>query len=395
MFLAAGLVAFAVLFVPAGSLTDRSRRRLVTAARAGAVTTVVAWLAELPLTAAYQLGGGAGALTKGSTWSSLPFTEYAVAGAVVVGVTVAVGLLGRGSPARPLGLAAVAAAAVGVCAPALTGHTRAETPEALLVAADMLHLLAGSIWLGGLVGLVLVLRELVGRGSLAGEVLARFSGVAGGILLALAATGVLMGWRILGAWSPLFHTAYGVLLLVKVGIAMVVVLIAAWNRYRLLPRLQDATKARQQRVGARLVVRAITAEAALLLGVLLVTGVLVDKSPEPDVTAAVGTARSGPQEAMLGDVKVEATVSPLTIGPNTVTIRLFDSAGAPTEFFEPPAARFSTDEVDLGTVPVTSEVAGTYTAQVVVPSPGTWRLQVSLRTSKFDNPVAILEFQVD
>lgn len=387
-FLAAGLVAFAVLFVPAGSLTDRSRRRLVTTARAGAGVAAVAWVSGLPLTAVYQLGGGADALTVGSTWSSLPVTEYAVAGAVVAGLAVAVGL--------PRGRMALAAAVVAVSAPALTGHSRAETPEWLVVAADMLHLLAGAVWLGGLVGLVIVLPELVGRGTLAGDVLARFSGVAAGIVLTLAATGVLMGWRILGAWGPLFDTTYGLLLLLKVAIAIVVVLVAAWNRWRLLPGLQQAVKARQQRVGTRLVVRATAAEACLLLVVLLVTGVLVDKSPEPEAPAsAPGTARSGPQEAMLGDVTVAATVSPLTIGPNTVTIQLFDSAGAPTEFFEQPQARLSSDDVDLGNVPVTSEVAGTYTAQVVLPSPGTWRLQVSLRTSKFENPVAILEFRAD
>jgi copper transport protein len=388
MFLAAGLVAFAVLFVPAGALSDRAGRRMMTIARAGAGAAAVAWLVGLPITAVYQLGGGADSLTKGSTWSSLPLTEYAVAVAVVAGLAVAVGL--------PRGRMALAAAAVAVCAPALTGHSRAETPEWLVVGADMLHLLAGTVWLGGLVALVIVLPELVGRGTMAGDVLARFSGVAAGILLTLAATGVLMGWRILGAWGPLFDTTYGLLLLLKVGIAVAVVLVAAWNRWRLLPRLRQAVKARQQRVGARLVVRATAAEACLLLAVLLVTGLLVDKSPEPDAPAsAPGTAQSGPQEAMLGDVKVVATLSPLTIGPNTVTIQLFDSAGAPTEFFEPPRARLSSDEVDLGNVAVTSDVAGTYTAEVVLPAPGTWRLQVSLRTSRFENPVAILEFRAD
>ena len=38
---------------------------------------------------------------------------------------------------------------------------------------------------------------------------------------------------------------------------------------------------------------------------------------------------------------------------------------------------------------------GSYTAEVVLPSAGTWRLQISLRTSEFDNPVTTLEFTVD
>ncbi len=397
MFVAAGLVAFAVLFLPTGSASDRARCRLVTGARVGAVTTVVAWLAGLPLTAMYQLGGGAGSLTRSATWSTLPPTEYAVTGAVVAGVAVAVVLLGRGQPVRSRGRAAVVAGALAVSAPALTGHTRAATPEVLAVGADVLHLLAGSVWLGGLVGLALALPTLSGRDTTAGEVLARFSGVAAGILAALVVSGSLLTWRIVGSWSGLVETTYGRLLLVKIAIAVVAVLIAAWNRYALLPRLQQAARRRDRDTGTRLVGRSTAAEAAVLLVVLSVTGLLVDRSPEPEapLAASAETARTGPQPAMLGDVKVLATVAPQSIGPNTVTIELLDSAGAPTEFFEPPRARLSSDDVDLGAVPVTAVDVGTYSAEVVLPSSGTWRLQVSLRTSEFDNPVADLAFMVE
>ena len=282
LFMAGGLVGFALLFLPPSKPADRARRRLVVVARAGAATAAVAWLVGLPLTAAYQLGGGASSLTKGATWSAMPAAEYAVVAVVVAGVVLAVGLLGRGLPPRPRAVAALVAAVVAVCAPAITGHTRAVTPEALAVGADMLHLLAGSVWLGGLVALALVLPDLSGRGAMAAEVLARFSTVAAGILVALSATGVLLAWRIVGSWSALFDTGYGALLLVKIGVALVAVLIAAWNRYALLPRLHESTHRRDRRVGARVVVRAIAAEAAVLVAVLLVTGLLVDRSPEPD-----------------------------------------------------------------------------------------------------------------
>jgi copper transport protein len=205
-----------------------------------------------------------------------------------------------------------------------------------------------------------------------------------------------LAWRIVGSWSALFDTGYGRLLLVKIALAMVAVLIAAWNRWAFLPGLQRAARRRDRRAGSRVVVRATVAEASVLLAVLLVAGFLVDKSPESDldVAASGDTAQTDVQTATLGDVTVLASLSPQTIGPNTVTVQLRDSAGAPTEFFEPPQVRLFGDPVDLGTVPVTSTVAGTYTAQVVLPSPGTWRLQVSLRTSQFDNPVATLDFTV-
>ena len=181
------------------------------AARAGAVITVVAWLAALPLTAVYQLGRGAGSLTKSSTWTTLSLAEYGVAAMVAAGVTLAVVLLGHGLPARPRAIAALAAGTIATVAPALTGHTRAVTPEALAVGANMLHLLAGSIWFGGLVGLALALHDLAGRGDVAAEVLARFSGAGAGILAALVVTGVLLTWRIVGSWAGLVDTGHGLI----------------------------------------------------------------------------------------------------------------------------------------------------------------------------------------
>ncbi len=363
-------------------------------ARVAAGAAAVAWLAALPITATY-LVGDAGGLGRGSTWSALPATEYAVAGSVVVGVLAAVVLLGSGSPTRPRAIAATAAAAVAVCAPSFTGHTRAAAPEALAVAADALHLVVGSVWLGGLVALALVLPDLAARGTVGAEVLARFSGVAAGLLAVLVGTGALLTWRIVGSWAALVDTGYGRLLLVKGGIAAVAMGVAAWNRFSLLPRLRDATKRRDRRSGAGLVARATAAEAGVLVAVLLVTGLLVDRSPEQAAPVAAGDpSQSVARTAALGEIDVRATLATQVVGPNTVTLELLDDQGEPTEGFEAPRPSLSGDDVDLGAVEVVSVAPGTYEAEVVIPSPGSWELQVSLRTSEFDNPVAKMDFTV-
>lgn len=394
LFLATGLVAFCLLFLPAGRVTGPVRRRVVVVARAGAVATAVAWLLGLPLTAMYQLGGDAGSLTRGSTWAGVPSTEYVVTAAVVLGTAVGVGMLGHGLPSSARRAGALAACTLAVVAPALTGHTRAASPEVLAIIADMLHLLAGSIWLGGLVGLALTLRELADQGDLAAEVLARFSGAAAGVLVALVAAGSFLGWRIVGSWDALVSTGYGRLLLVKIAIALLAVAIAVWNRYRLLPALRASTRVRGRRAGADLLARATAAEAAVLVGVLLVTGFLVDRSPQAEV-AAVDRAREGVQTATLGDVDLQAGLTPLATGPNAVTVELRDASGEPFEGFEAPRARLASQDVDLGPVDLTNVGPGSYRADVVLPSAGTWRLQVSLRTSEFDNPVTTVEFRVD
>lgn len=396
LFLSAGLVVFLLLLVPTQEQAEHAKRRLVGAVRAAAALAVVAWLAGLPLTAVYLLDGGADALTRRTTWSSLPPTEYAVPAAVAVGLTLAAALLGRGAPSGPRRVAVLVATAVAVSAPALTGHTRATTPEALTVATDVLHLMAGSVWLGGLAGLALVLPDLAGRGAMAAEVLSRFSSAAAGVLAALVATGSVLAWRILGSWGGLLDTTYGQLLLVKLGLVLVVVAIAAWNRWSLLPRLRQATKQAARPVVTRSLRRATTLEAVVLVAVLLVTSVLVDRSPEGDAPPASTPSERDPgtRTATLGDIKVRATVTPLTAGPNTVTIQLRSPTGEPTEGVAPPVVRLSSDRVILGAVPLTPVEAGSYTAQVVLPAPGTWQLQVSLRVSEFANPVSELEFVV-
>jgi copper transport protein len=391
LLLATGLVVFVALVLP--SRTPGARRRPVVVARWAGAVAAVAWLATLPLTGLYLLDGDAGSLARGSTWTSLPLLEYVVPAAVVLGVGLAVVLVGTQPPGPRRRAAALVAAGVGLLAPALTGHTRAATPEALVVAADALHLMVGSVWLGGLVGLALTLPALQAQAGAAAEVLSRFSTAAAGVLVALVATGSVLAWRILGSWSALLETTYGRLLLVKIGFVLVAVAIAAWNRWALLPRVQRASKRDATRVG-RPVVRAVAIEAGVLVAALMITGALVDTSPQAGATAASASGPSVPT-ATLGDIEVSATLTPRTRGPNTITVQLRSAAGEPAEGVAPPVLRMSQGELRLGAIPVTPVVPGTYTAEVVLPTAGTWRLQVSLRVSEFANPVAVLDFEVE
>ncbi|ADB33217.1 copper resistance protein CopC [Kribbella flavida DSM 17836] len=395
LLLAGGLVAFSALFIPADPKAGRARRLLAVTARAAAAVAVVAWLAALPLTAVYLLDGGPSLLTRGSTWSSLPLTEYAVPAIVIAGLVLAVLLLGRGLPSQKRGVAAAVAAAVAVIAPSLTGHTRAASPEAVVTGVDMLHLLTAAVWLGGLAALALTLPDLSGRGALAAEVLARFSTAAAWVLAALVAAGSVLAWRILGSWSALLDTTYGQLLLVKIGIVLVALAIAAWNRWVLLPRLKRAPKQKDRRAHSRPVVRTTAIEGAVLVAALLVTGFLVDKSPESYSAPVSAAATTEPGTAKLGDIQVRATLTPLKRGSNTVGLQLTSADGEPTEGVAPPVVRLSSDQATLGDVPLTQVSPGVYTARVVLPTPGAWRMQISLRVSEFANPVGELEFVVE
>ncbi len=69
-------------------------------------------------------------------------------------------------------------------------------------------------------------------------------------------------------------------------------------------------------------------------------------------------------------------------------------AGEPLDLYDAPAVTLSTDSVDLGEVTVVPSGVGTYVADVVFPTAGTWRLQVSVRVDEFTSPVTVIDLPV-
>jgi copper transport protein len=283
LLLAGGLTIFLSWTSRGIRLREEARRRLLRLQRGSAVVAVLVAAVAVPVSGAYQRGAGGGGLFEAASLDpALVGDDITVLVLQVVGLGLAVGMAGRATPS----LAGDIGAGLAVWSPALVGHTRAYEPVSLLVLVDALHLSAGAVWLGGLAGLVVVLPSLAGREREGALLLRRFSTVAAALLAVLAAAGVLLGWRILGSWSGLVDTPYGRLLLVKVGIALVVGAIAAFNRYRVLPRVGDGPDEARRRA-TYAVRRVVLLEAVLLVGLLGVTGFLVEQPPraEPAVNS--------------------------------------------------------------------------------------------------------------
>jgi putative copper resistance protein D len=113
-------------------------------------------------------------------------------------------------------------------------------------AADGLHLIAASAWLGGLLPLALMLAA-ARRGEIslavARDATLRFSTIGVISVGALFATGIMSGWLLVGGVPGLVGTGYGRLLFIKVTLFLAMVAIAAFNRLRLTPRLVRAAGA--------------------------------------------------------------------------------------------------------------------------------------------------------
>ncbi|WP_405630688.1 copper resistance CopC/CopD family protein [Streptomyces sp. NBC_01174] len=118
---------------------------------------------------------------------------------------------------------------------ALAEHASTGIQPGIAMPVDVLHLLAVAAWLGGLVALLVALYRTP---DITSGAVRRFSRMAFGSVVVLAATGLYQSWRQVGSWSALTGTRYGQLLLLKVALVAVLVGVA-WISRRWTGRLTE------------------------------------------------------------------------------------------------------------------------------------------------------------
>ncbi len=197
------------------------------------------------------------------------------------------------------GCGALLAAAAVLIVPGAAGHAAQTSPRGLTLAFDWFHIGAGSIWLGGLVGLLVLWFALGQRERVAGLSVAvpRFSAVALGSVLVLAGAGLGEAVDHLPAVNALWLTGYGQAILVKSGLLGLALLIASGNLLRSRPRLIAARS--QSELGgpaARLLRGLVSGEVLAIMSVVFAAAVLSSLAPPPPAFALQNSAlaRVGP-----------------------------------------------------------------------------------------------------
>ena len=202
--------------------------------------------------------------------------------------------------------AAIAAVSV-LFIPGAIGHAGQTSPRGLSIPFDGLHLISGSIWLGGLVGL-LILWFSVGERSrvpVLSVVVPRFSAVALASVLVLLATGTGATIIHMPAVNALWDTGYGIAILVKIGLLTAAVALASGNLLRTKPRLVAARTRPELGVpAARLLRRLISGEAIIVAGAVFTAALLSSLAPPPPAFALQNSAL-----ASVGPGRVAATVN--------------------------------------------------------------------------------------
>ena len=211
--------------------------------------------------------------------------------------------------------------------PALAGHASIESPVVVFFPSDALHVLAASVWVGGIACLLLALpgatRRLEGaeRSRLLLAVLARFSPIALGAVIVIAATGVIQAYIDVRSFEGLLHTTYGALIIVKVVLLLVLIGLGWVNRERVIPVLERIVGDGRSPGGiGALARRTMRGELALMLCVFGVTAALISYAPPID-------AASGPfsTNTTIGPAELEMTVEPAKVGLNTIHLYLIDA----------------------------------------------------------------------
>ncbi|MUT65107.1 copper resistance protein CopC [Paenibacillus sp. NEAU-GSW1] len=117
-----------------------------------------------------------------------------------------------------------------VAVESMLGHPAANDPKLLTIAGDWIHLLAASIWAGGLLALLVLWFEDRKEAGRFGAFFSRGALIA---LVSLVVTGIGMTLLFLPKLSYLWLTPWGVMLTIKAGLTLLVIATGAWLRLRM------------------------------------------------------------------------------------------------------------------------------------------------------------------
>jgi copper transport protein len=384
-----GALVFARWFWP-GVLARRGVRSLLWVAGATAIVTT---LLSIPLQATYTSTGGLSTMFDSSALGSVvgarfgraSFVRAAMLVALVPFVVLATGARTR-SLARRAADGAVAILGLGVWATfAFAGHGNTGRLVVLGFLADVAHLSAASLWLGGVVALGVTMRDREQIDSTA-QAAARFSQLAPPVIGVVVLSGAAQGWRQIGTWWALWHTSYARLLLVKALVVVAIVIVASAARDVVRDRIVPAVRS-AARPGSSVAVvetdaitevrNGIWVEVVLAVAVLSITATLVVTAPGREAQAASErvAARTLHLDAQGTRVGYVIDVQPALAGENTIIVRprLLHRAG-----FLPvnvTAAIVSTRTAAPTTVGFTPLGDGRWVTTALLQS-GSWRLNL-------------------
>ncbi len=276
-------------------------------------------------------------------------------------------------------VAAVLAAGL-VATPPFAGHASVEGPVA--IAADVAHVFAASVWVGGLAFVVIALfLALEERWPLATRSVPRFSTMAVVAVVVLLVAGTVNGYLQIRAWRGLWETQYGLLLLAKVALVIPLLAMGAFNNRYAVPRLRAGVAQPRER---RRFLQTAGAELVVMVAIIGVTAVLVNAPPAKSEIEIHGPATT---VVDFGDVEAHVSVEPGTAGRNQVHL-MFEQPNGEMVMLDEVKVSATLASRDIGPIEFEAEQAGHHgewrveNADLTIP--GDWQLRIEARRGEFE-----------
>jgi copper transport protein len=374
---------------------SRSRRGAIVLARGGlgliAVATLGAFWTQAPASSGAAL------------WDVSPVELQQVAassfGAVLMARLVVLLLVAglitpvlRGTASRLAGFTVLALAVGGLVTWPLTGHPSVAPLAPAIVASDVVHIAAMSVWLGGLATLSLFLL----RGThprVLGVLLPAWSRWAALSVVWLIAGGTVQAVVQVGKLDLLWRTEYGKLLIAKIVLLGGTLLVASYAR-RMVRRAQVPS------AGARRMRWTVGAEVLATAVVIGLSAVLVQVNPARTTPVEQGAVRNqGVSGTLAGRLyTLQFNIFPVELGDNnTVHAFLYTAAGAPLPAEEWTITSQLLGDEDLQPVsqPMLGLVPRNHAAGAITfPFPGTYQVKFTVRTTDIDEDTVTTTIRV-
>lgn len=265
-------------------------------------------------------------------------------------------------------IAAFAGLAAGLWA-TLVSHA-AASGDPRYIALDFIHVVAVSIWSGGVVAFAFIAAPAVRDAKALGVLTWRFSLTALVCVAVLITTGTLQALDRLVLLEDLYETPYGIALLAKILLLLALVVLGALNLLVWGPRLRRAVAPRTG------LIRGVAVETVLFLFVFVATAFLTALAPPAQANAAAFD-----ETQRVDGVRIELLVATNNPGRNRYVVRVTQGL-APVTNAEQVALRFTMVEHDMGEQELVAvqRAPGEYVAEG---SPtamfGTWKAQAIVR----------------
>ena len=172
----------------------------------------------------------------------------------------------------------VAALIVGaglICTTGMNAHATQGPEPTWGAAAEFLHLVGISAWVGGLTVMTVC---LLPRRSIAEleRIVPKFSTIALVSVLVIVSSGLILSWQIISSVDGFWHTHYARVLLIKLSL-FATVMLAAMKSKSWVGRHLTGSSHRDTAVGS--FVASVATETVLVIAVLGAASVLVTSSP--------------------------------------------------------------------------------------------------------------------